>query len=195
MKIFKKILSKYSRVLLLLLIIAVLAVLKPEAFWNWSNITTVVFQQAPFTMLMSFGMTLAIITKGIDKSMGSVLVLSNVIAATLEKNNQILLGVMVALAIGIVCGVCNGLLITKAGIPPFVATYGIDFIALGLAYVYTGGVSIYGFSDSFYQALGEMRGQLEHDEKELRALTDRVMEKLEQMTDEDFDQLVLYPDI
>ena len=46
-----------------------------------------------------------------------------------------------------------------------------------------------------YQALGEMRGQLEDDEKELGTLTDRVMEKLEQMTDEDFDQLDLYPDI
>ena len=46
-----------------------------------------------------------------------------------------------------------------------------------------------------YRALEEMRGQLEHGEKELRALTDRVMEKLEQMTDEDFDQLELYPDI
>ena len=46
-----------------------------------------------------------------------------------------------------------------------------------------------------YQALGEMRRQLEYDERELRALTDRVMEKLEKMTDEDFDQLELYPDI
>ena len=46
-----------------------------------------------------------------------------------------------------------------------------------------------------YQALGEMRGQLEDDEKELGTLTDRVMEKLEQMTDKDFDQLDLYPDI
>ncbi len=46
-----------------------------------------------------------------------------------------------------------------------------------------------------YQALGEMRGQLEPDEKKLRALTDRVIEKLEQMTDEDFDQLDLYPNI
>ena len=46
-----------------------------------------------------------------------------------------------------------------------------------------------------YQALGEMRIQLEYDERELRALTDRVMEKLEKITDEDFDQLELYPDI
>ncbi|MEY8339146.1 ABC transporter permease [Lachnospiraceae bacterium 62-35] len=149
MKRLKKILSQYSRVLLLLLIIGILAILKPEAFWNWGNITTVIFQQAPFTMLMSFGMTLAIVTKGIDKSMGSVLVLSNVIAATFVKNEQILLGILIALMIGIICGICNGLLITKAGIPPFVATYGVDFITLGLAYVYTGGVSIYGFSDEF----------------------------------------------
>ena len=45
------------------------------------------------------------------------------------------------------------------------------------------------------QASGEMSGQLAHDEKELRDLTERVMEKLEQMTDEDFDQMDLYPDI
>ena len=46
-----------------------------------------------------------------------------------------------------------------------------------------------------YRTLGEMCAQLEHDEQELRDLTDRVMEKLEKMTDEDFDQLELYPDI
>ena len=46
-----------------------------------------------------------------------------------------------------------------------------------------------------YQALEEMRRQLEYDERELRALTDRVMKKLERITDEDFDQLDLYPDI
>ena len=46
-----------------------------------------------------------------------------------------------------------------------------------------------------YQALGKMCRRLEYDERELRALTDRVMEKLEKMTDEDFDQLELYPDI
>ena len=52
-----------------------------------------------------------------------------------------------------------------------------------------------GARPGLYQALVEMRRQLEYDERELRALTDRVMEKLEQMTDEDFDQLDLYPDI
>ena len=51
-------------------------------------------------MLMSFVMTLAIMSKGIDKSMGSVLVLSSVIAAALIKNERILLGIATALLIG-----------------------------------------------------------------------------------------------
>ena len=142
-------LQKYSPILLLVIIIGSLAFLKPQAFWTWNNISTVVFQQAPFIMLMSFGMTLAIITKGIDKSMGSVLVLSSSIAAGLIKSEHIALGFVVALLIGAACGVINGILITKVGIPPFIATYGVDFVTLGIAYVYTGGVSIYGFSDTF----------------------------------------------
>ena len=148
-KTMKLVISKYSRVFLLVLIVVVLATLKPEEFWTWSNISTVIFQQAPFTMLMSFGMTLAIMSKGIDKSMGSVLVLSSVVAAAFIKNEQILLGIAVALLIGLICGAFNGLLIARAGIAPFVATYGVDFIAIGIAYVYTGGISIYGFSDKF----------------------------------------------
>ena len=141
--------EKYSRFILLLLIVAVMAVLRPEAFWTWRNISTVIFQQAPFTILMSFGMTMAIITKGIDKSMGSVLVLASCIAGSFIKNNQIFLGVSITLLIGLACGFLNGILITKIGLFPFIATYGVDFIALGIAYVYTGGISVYDFPMRF----------------------------------------------
>ncbi len=142
-------LEKYSRVVLLVFIVLGMGILKPHAFWTWDNISTVVFQQAPFTILMSFGMTLAIITKGIDKSMGSVLVLSSVLCANLMKNEQYLLGVAAALAIGAACGLANGVLITRVGVAPFIATYGVEWIALGMAYVYTGGVYIYDFPQKF----------------------------------------------
>ena len=145
----KVILEKYSRIIILCLIVLVMALMRPNAFWTWGNISTVLFQQAPFTMLMSFGMTLAIITKGIDKSMGSVLVLSSVVAGSFIKNEQLLLGLFVALGIGALCGLVNGLLITKMGLFPFIATYGVDFVAIGIAYVYTGGASVYGFSQAF----------------------------------------------
>jgi ribose/xylose/arabinose/galactoside ABC-type transport system permease subunit len=126
-----------------------MGILKPNAFLTVKNLTTVFFQQAPFTILMSFGMTLAIITKGIDKSMGSILVLSSVLSANFIKNEQFALGLAIALFIGVVCGFLNGILITRVGIAPFIATYGIDYIAVGLAYVYTNGQYIYDFPQKF----------------------------------------------
>jgi ribose transport system permease protein len=143
------VLDKYSRILLLFLIIAGMGLLKPAAFLSYENFATVIFQQAPFTMLMSFGMTLAIITKGIDKSMGSMLVLTSVFCATLIKQDQAALGIAVALALGIFCGFLNGILITRVGVAPFIATYGIEYAALGLAFVYTGGQYIYDFPPAF----------------------------------------------
>ena len=145
----KLLLDKYSRLIILFLIVTTLSLLRPGSFFTWQNISTVMFQQVPFTILMSFGMTFAIITRGIDKSMGSVLVISSIVAADAIKSDALLLGIAIALSIGVFCGVINGLLITKMGIHPFIATYGVDFVAIGVAYVYTGGVSVYGFPDSF----------------------------------------------
>lgn len=146
---FASILDKYSRPLLLLVIVIGMSLLRPDAFLTWSNMSTVIFQQAPFTMLMSFGMTLAIITKGIDTSMGSVLVLSSVLVANFIKSGDLLVGILLALCIGGAFGALNGVLITRVGIAPFIATYGVDWVALGLAFVYTGGVYIYDFPEKF----------------------------------------------
>lgn len=147
-RIFKNI-DMYSRLLVLLVIIAGMALIKPSAFWNYSNISTVMFQQAPFTILMSFGMTLAIITKGIDKSMGSILVLSNALCGIFFKNGQYFIGLLIAIVVGCGCGAINGTLITRVGVAPFIATYGVDFVALGLAFVFSNGTYVYGFPDAF----------------------------------------------
>lgn len=144
-----RIIDEYSRLLILCGIVAFMALTRPEAFWTRSNISTVVFQQAPFMILMSFGMTLAIITKGIDKSMGSVLVMSSVLCANYIKGGDFLVGVGLALAVGAFCGLANGILITRVGVAPFIATYGVEWVALGLAFVYTGGIYIYDFPPEF----------------------------------------------
>ena len=57
-----------SRILLLFVLFVALTIIRPGTFLTADNLSTVIFQQAPFTILMSFGMGLAIITKGIDKS-------------------------------------------------------------------------------------------------------------------------------
>lgn len=145
----KNSLDMLSRILLLLVLFAALSIIKPGTFLTASNLTTVIFQQAPFTILMSFGMGMAIITKGIDKSMASVMIFSTVMSANFFKNEQYLLGFLVAMTIGIGCGLLNGILITCVGVAPFIATFGIDFVASGLAYVVYTGTYVYAFPEGF----------------------------------------------
>jgi ribose transport system permease protein len=141
-------LFRYSRILLLFLIVTVLSLLNSR-FLTLNNLSNVITQQAPFLILISFGMTLAIITKGIDLSLGATVALSSCLAAYFIKNGQILLGVTVSLGIGAAAGAANGLLITKVGLSPFFATYGMDWLIRGFAYMFMGGTMIYGFNEKF----------------------------------------------
>ena len=144
--------DRLSRLSLLVLIVIVLAIVTPPGtFFSWSNFSIVLFQQAPLTMMMSFGMTLAIICKGIDISMGSVLVLCSMLSAEFIRTGNIALGILIALSVGAVCGLANGIVITRVGVAPFITTFGMGNVALGLAFVYSGGIFIFDFPDSFRQ--------------------------------------------
>lgn len=145
----KKNMDFLSRITILIIIVAAMSIINPSAFLNWNNLSTVMFQQAPFTILMSFGMTMAIITKGIDKSMASIVVLASMLSGNFFKNGNLAIGLLTALAVGAAAGLLNGVLITRVGVAPFIATYGTDFIALGLAYVVCAGKYIYDFPANF----------------------------------------------
>jgi ribose transport system permease protein len=118
-------------------------------FLTVANLANVITQQAPFLMLISFGMTLAIITKGIDLSLGATVALSSCLAAYFIKNGQIMAGVLVSLGVGAAAGAVNGILITKVGLSPFFATYGMDWLIRGFAYMFMGGTMIYGLDEKF----------------------------------------------
>ena len=98
-----------------------------------------------------------ILTTGIDLSMSSVAALSGVIMATLLHAGQpVVLSIVVGLAIGAVMGLINGLLITRVGLPPFVATFGMWMVGKGLTVWYIDGEVIWGFPQSF-RVLGASR--------------------------------------
>jgi ribose transport system permease protein len=126
-------------------LIVVFAVLKPEEFFtipNGRNIAT----DAAVLLVLAVGATYVIVTAGIDLSVGSVLVFSGVIAAKLMNevggNNWgvILVGLAAALASGLAWGLLNGFLVAKAKIPAFIVTLGTLGMSLGAAYLITGGV-------------------------------------------------------
>ncbi len=120
-----------------------------------------VLRQISINLCLSIGMTMIVITGGIDLSVGSVLALSGAIAAGLLKNgitmsswNVVLqFTVLGAIAAGLVTGLAmgwfNGLMITRFRLPPFVATLGTLSIARGLTMLWTGGFPITSLGDGF----------------------------------------------
>ncbi len=154
----KSFILRYSRVLLLIALAVALTLASP-AFATRENLMNVVRQAALLTML-GMGMTMVIITGGIDLSVGSVLALTSCLAAGLIKSHQTAMwGVLLALGVGLMCGLLNGLMVAKVKLPPFVATYGLQWVARGIAYIFMSGRIIYGFGRGFrFLATGYLAG-------------------------------------
>lgn len=136
-----------SRLLALALLIAALSFLSPY-FLTWTNAMSVL-RQASLQFLISAGLTLVILTAGIDLSIGAILGLAACLSASLISTGHVAFGIASALLAGLACGAVNGLLVTLGRIPPFIATYGMLWIAFGLGYVFMSGEVIYGLPESF----------------------------------------------
>ncbi len=139
---------KYSQVVVLALIILIFSFTTPN-FFTSDNFATVIVKQLPFLLIISLGMTMAIIANGIDLSIGSTLAFSSCVASWFLVKGQDLLGILMALVISSVIGFINGILITKIHLVPFIATYSMNLVVRGLAYLFMGGMMYYGFSENF----------------------------------------------
>ena len=144
----KRVLRNYGILFAFVLVCAVLAFLSP-VFLRWNNVLNIIRQSSIFG-IMAVGMTFVILTGGIDLSVGSVLAVSGALAAGMLKGNLGLHWViLVALAVGALCGLANGLIITVGRITPFVATLGMMSIARSLTLIYLGGYPLSGFNPEF----------------------------------------------
>lgn len=114
---------------------------------NFMNIT----RQASINIIIAAGMTVVILTGGIDLSVGSIVALSACTIAQL--NQQVGINIWVATGIGVVvailCGFINGLIICYGNIPAFIATLGMQGIARGVALIITSGYPSQTFGDEF----------------------------------------------
>jgi ribose transport system permease protein len=118
-----------------------LSIWTPE-FFTAANLTNVALQVAVLTII-SLGMTLVILTEGIDLSLGPILGLCGVVAALLVTSGYSLpISIGAALLIGMGFGLLNGVLIAVAAMPPFVVTLGVFGIAQSIATVLTKGDSV-----------------------------------------------------
>ncbi|HEX4999902.1 MAG TPA: ABC transporter permease [Terriglobia bacterium] len=130
-------------------LIAIALAASTDAFIRSENILNVL-RQASLTFLIASGLTLVVLTAGLDLSVGAVVGLSACLTgAAVKATGSIPLGIAVGLACGVVIGIANGLMVTSLKLPPFIATYGMLWIVYGINYWYMAGDTIYGFSDEF----------------------------------------------
>lgn len=119
-----------------------------DRFMTLSNFTNVL-RQVSIQAIIAFGMTLVIISGGIDLSVGSVFALSAILMASVVKNGSVFLGILTALLVGALLGAINGFIIAKGKIQPFIVTLATMAIARSLTLVYSEGMPITGFPQSF----------------------------------------------
>ena len=135
--------------LLGLLILCVVLTGLSDRFFTMDNLLNVT-RQVSINAVISVGMTLVILTGGIDLSVGSILAFAGSITAGLLSGEQSLIpAIIVGVVAGAFIGMINGALITRAGIPPFIATLGTMTAARGFTLVYTDGRPITGMEEAF----------------------------------------------
>src|SRR5687768_1885973 len=129
---------------LFVLLAAGFAFATPE-FASARNLSNIGLQAAAL-IIVSLGMTLVILTEGIDLSLGAVLSLAGVAMGLLLVANGAPLwaAIAAALAVGILAGTLNGIFVAWAGMPPFIVTLGTYGMAQSLAMVLTSGNSVTG---------------------------------------------------
>ncbi len=121
-----------------------------DAFLSASNLVNIGVQSA-VVAIIAIGMTIVIITAGIDLSVGSVAALSGVLGAMMvvEYGVGVPWAIVGGTAIGALAGAVNGVLVTQAGMAPFIATLGMLSVARGLVYIVTDSVAVSGAPPEF----------------------------------------------
>lgn len=156
---YKAQLIRFQSLLALTLLVIGLSLMS-DRFLTVDN-TLNVLRQISINLCLSIGMTMIIVSGGIDLSVGSMLALSGAVAAGLMKHGitldyfgvqlqfTTLGGIMAGIVVGMVLGLSNGIAITRFKLPPFVATLGMLSIARGLTMLWTGGYPITSLGDQF----------------------------------------------
>ncbi len=144
--------SSYGTIITLLIVLIALwlgLALSTDSFLTQNNLSNLV-RQSSINGIIAIGITLVIITGGIDLSVGSIVGLSGVVIALLLKNDVgIPLALFIALCSGLFCGILNAFMIFEGNIPPFIATLGSMTMIRGLIKLMTDAKNISGLPSEF----------------------------------------------
>lgn len=163
-------LMEQKSLIALLVLIAIVSTLSPN-FFTINNLFNIL-QQTSVNAIMAVGMTLVILTSGIDLSVGSLLALTGAVAASIvgiEVNA--LVAVAAALALGAAIGAVTGVIVAKGRVQAFIATLVMMLLLRGVTMVYTNGSPVNtGFTENarsvwlvwYWSSAGRTDASLDH---------------------------------
>ena len=135
--------ARYATIIGLAVMILAFSVLSPDAFPTFNNFINVI-NQASLAMIISGGLTLALVIGEMDLSVGYAASLHGVLVTGLIVHSKLPIPVALAVVIvlGGLVGAANGLIVTKLRVNSVIATLGVGTILVGLAFAYSSGVPI-----------------------------------------------------
>ncbi|MCI7628815.1 MAG: ABC transporter permease [Blautia glucerasea] len=132
------------------LLIFLIGTFSNENFLSLRNILSL-FQQMSEMGIMAMGLTLVILTGGMDLSAGTTMGLCAVCSGLcLTKGMGVGISLLISVGVAVLCGIINSILVAIIRIPPMIATLGTQMFFLGVALVLSQGNSISGIPESFY---------------------------------------------
>lgn len=157
---FKGFSREFSIVIALIIMMAIFSIIDP-IYLSYKNIIDII-DQSVINGLLAIGITFAIITAGIDLSVGSIFAIVIVVVGDLlVRGFNPILAIVAGAIIGFVLGAINGLLITKLKLQPFIVTLGTMSGYRGLAYIITGGWPVLNIPSNFRTFLdGDVFGSI-----------------------------------
>ena len=154
-KRFFKVFTDFSSLLILIAVLAFFTIVNlfyGNDFLSMSNISVIV-NQSCFLTVIGIGQALAILTGGVNLSIGSVMAFTTVMWGRMLMNTKgqvhYLIPVLLIILTGMLIGLINGLLITKLKMPSFMATFAVMYACRGMAWVALGKKVIYNLSPEF----------------------------------------------
>lgn len=133
--------------LVLAVLLITLGAMNPS-FRSPANLLNIL-QQSAVLGVVAIGMTFAIVSGAFDLSVGSIMALTACVLVSLVDRAGFYPALILALGLGSLCGLANGLLITGLGISPFIATLGTLWVFRAFAFIYTGNAPLQSSDPSF----------------------------------------------
>jgi ribose transport system permease protein len=152
----KRLWSKYSIVVVFIVLFALCAIITGGKFSEWNNVTTIL-RNASTVGIIALGMTFVIISGGIDLSSGPVMATAGTVLVFMQGSGQfpLFVSILACIVVAALFGLLNGVITTKVKVPPFIVTLATGIIARSITMYICKGATVTGDNtDKFFKSFG-----------------------------------------